>query len=128
MPENKFHAGWETIGDNRCYFRSRWEANFARYLQHCQDNGTIYGWEYEPETFWFNDIKRGVRSYKPDFKRYNTETQWDWIEVKGYMDNRSKTKIKRFKKYYPKEILLVYDEDWFKQYYSVLKNIPGWQE
>ena len=27
----------------------------------------------------------------------------EWIEVKGYLDDKSKLKIKRFKKYYPEE-------------------------
>lgn len=128
MPKNQAYSAWHEIGGKRHYFRSKWEANFARYLQFCKENDHIFDWEYEPETFWFTEIKRGVRSYKPDFKRYNSETQWDWIEVKGYMDSRSLTKIKRFRKYYPKEILLVYDAEWFKDYESILKNIKGYQK
>lgn len=128
LMQYKSAQGWRTIGDKKCYFRSKWEANFARYLECCKQNGAIHDWEYEPQTFWFEGIKRGVCSYKPDFKRYNSETQWDWIEVKGHMDNRSITKIKRFKKYYPKEILLVYDGEWFSDYHNILKRIPGYEE
>ena len=55
-------AGWREIAGRRIYFRSRWEANYARYLQWLKDRGEIVDWEYEPETFWFEKIKRGVRS------------------------------------------------------------------
>ncbi len=53
------------LGDT--YFRSRWERNWARYLNFLVQHGEITGWEYEPKTFWFHKIKRGTRSYKPDF-------------------------------------------------------------
>jgi hypothetical protein len=38
-----------------------------------------------------------------------------WIEAKGYMDAKSKTKIKRFNKYYPNEELrIIKHEDLLK--------------
>lgn len=72
--------------------RSNWEANFARVL-------TVHGikWDFEPRLFSF-PIKRGTKAYMPDF--YLTETD-EWVEVKGWMDDKSRIKIKRFKKYYP---------------------------
>jgi hypothetical protein len=27
----------------------------------------------------------------------------EWVEIKGYLDDKSKIKLKRFKRYYPKE-------------------------
>ena len=52
-----------------------------------------------------------------------------WIEVKGYMDAKSATKIKRFRKYYPGELLEVVEKDWFEdktkkeiEYEEMLKN------
>ncbi len=27
----------------------------------------------------------------------------DWVEIKGYLDDKSKIKLKRFKRYYPDE-------------------------
>ena len=39
-------AGWREIGDKRCYFKSAWEANYARYLQWLKENGRIIDWEY----------------------------------------------------------------------------------
>ena len=110
--------GWATIGGKRNYFRSSWELNFAHYLQFLKEKGEILGWEYEPETFWFENIRRGVRSYVPDFKVTEKNDKIRYYEVKGYMDPKSKTKIKRMAKYYPEIELVVIDED---QYRSIMK-------
>jgi len=77
------------------YFRSSWEANYARVL-----NYQGIKWEYEPKEFSFGDTKRGARVYIPDF--YLLETG-EWMEVKGWLDNKSKDKLIKFRKYYPKE-------------------------
>ena len=45
-------------------------------------------------------LRGGTKGYIPDF--YYPKTQ-DWIEIKGYLDDKSKIKIKRFKRYYPEE-------------------------
>lgn len=74
--------------------RSNWEANFIRIL-----NAYKIKYEFEPTVFAF-PIKRGVKGYTPDFYLPLTN---EWIEIKGYLDPKSKTKIKRFKRYYPKE-------------------------
>ena len=76
-----------------------------QYLDLLQRGGAIRGWEYEPTTFWFNGIKRGVVSYKPDFLITPVEGKAYWQELKGYLDPRSATKIKRFCKNYPDETL-----------------------
>jgi hypothetical protein len=110
------HApGWKIIGEKSIYLRSTWELKYGRYLQFLKERGIIADWLYEPETFWFNEIKRGVRSYLPDFKVILPDGSHYWAEVKGYMDGKSKTKIKRFNKYYPKEELQVIDAKWFKE-------------
>lgn len=103
--------GWHTINDRRFYFKSSWEEIFARYLQFLKENNEIQEWEYEPQTFWFEQIKRGTRSYLPDFKITRLDSTHYWVEVKGYMDSKSHTKIKRFKKYYPQERLIVITEE-----------------
>lgn len=74
--------------------RSSWEANFIRVLN-------IYKikFQFEPTVFSF-PIKRGTKGYTPDFLLTETD---DWIEIKGYLDDKSKVKLKRFKRYYPKE-------------------------
>lgn len=66
----------------------------------------ISSWEYEPDTFWFEKIKRGVRSYTPDFKIVHKDGTVEYHEVKGWMDKKSQTKIKRMAIYHP-EIKLV---------------------
>lgn len=109
------------------YFRSKWEANYARYLNWLQQKGEIESWEYEPVTFWFEAIKRGVRSYKPDFRVKEKGREY-FVEVKGWMDPRSKTKLARMKRYHPSIEVRVVGE---KQYRSI-KNavagiVPGWE-
>ena len=79
--------------DLNCSFRSCWEANMARYWNYIKRP-----WKYEPYEFEFMKIKRGNRYYKPDF--YLTETD-RLVEIKGFLSLSDKTKLKRFKKYYP---------------------------
>lgn len=86
----------------------------------------IKGWEYEPQTFWFEKIKRGTRSYLPDFKVY-AEDGHMWVEVKGYMDAKSKTKIKRFNKFYPDEKLIVIDKKWYTANRPLLATLLAWE-
>jgi len=121
-------SGWRKIGDVEKYYRSAWEANYARYLQFLLEQKKIKKWEHEPLTFWFNEIKRGARSYLPDFRVTNLDDSICWHEVKGYYDDRSKTKIKRFAKYYPKETLILIDSEWFKKNSSkICMIIKGWE-
>src|ERR1700751_1727687 len=63
----------------------------------------ILDWEHEPKTFWFEGIKRGCVSYKPDFRVIELNGSSIWYEVKGYYDTKSITKHKRFAKYFPEE-------------------------
>lgn len=120
-------AEWVEVGGQKFFARSRWEANYARYLQWEKESGTIQNWEHEPQTFWFEKIKRGVRSYLPDFRVTMVDGNIEWHEVKGWMDARSKTKIKRMAKYYPEEVLKIIDGSWFK---DANKKMPliikGW--
>lgn len=120
--------GWREIGGSRIYFRSRWEANYGRYLQWKKERGEIKSWEHEPQTFWFHKIKRGSVTYLPDFKITNIDESHYWVEVKGWYDQRSKTKIKRFKKYYPEEKLILVDAKWFKENSKNMPFvIPDWE-
>lgn len=110
------------------YFRSKWEANFARYLNWMKERGEIYDWKYEPTTFWFERIMRGVRSYKPDFLVKDfAEDEGRYIEVKGWMDAKSKTKLKRMKKYHPKVPIEVFGQKEYKQLQQLGRTIPGWE-
>jgi hypothetical protein len=110
------------------YFRSRWEANWARYLNWMKARGEITGWEYETETFEFSKIKRGSRFYTPDFKVTENSGAIIYHELKGWLDKKSITKLKRMKKYHPSvEVLLVQKREYDavrKQLHSI---IPGWE-
>lgn len=104
------------------YFRSAWEANIARFY-----NFANIKWEYEPRIFVFGAIHKGCVTYTPDF--YLTEKD-RWVEVKGWMDDKSKTKLARFKKYYPDEYakLDIIGEKEYREYQKYSSLIPGWEK
>lgn len=115
------------LGD--IFFRSSWEANYARYLNLLSRMKIVDVWHYEPETFWFEAIRRGTRSYKPDFRVwYKNEKAPVYVEIKGWMDPKSKTKIARFKKYFPQHRLEVVGA---KEYAGISQKwksaIPLWE-
>lgn len=121
-------SGWREIGGIKKYYRSRWEANYARYLQWLKIQGHIEAWEHEPETFWFESIKRGCRSYLPDFKVTEKNGAIVYHEVKGWMDDRSKTKIKRMAKYHPHIKLIIIDSPIYKDIKNKMgRLIDGWE-
>lgn len=89
----------------------------------------IVEWQHEPKTFWFEGIRRGCVSYLPDFKITYNDGSNEWVEVKGYMDAKSRTKIKRFRKYFPEESLRVVDATWYKANAPKLSLIvDGWEK
>lgn len=108
------------INGKEIYFRSKWEANYALYLDFLVRQNQIKSWEYEADTFMFEAIKLGTRSYRPDFKIINNDGTVEYHEVKGYMDSRSKTKLKRMAKYYPEIKLILIDRP---VYSSICKQI-----
>ena len=77
------------------FVRSSWEANVLRWLNHQNRR-----WEFEAKTFYFDEIKRGTRSYTPDIWLIDEGLI---IEVKGYLRPTDKTKVKRLRKYHPEE-------------------------
>jgi hypothetical protein len=102
-PMSKFRGGYKPhLGVS---VRSGWENNVLLWLNH-----EGIKWEYEPEVFYFSEVKRGTKGYTPDIWLPKEKV---WIEVKGYMSSVDKTKIKRFKKYYP---------DQFKKLQAITKN------
>ena len=89
----------------------------------------IKGWEHEPETFWFEGVKRGTRSYLPDFRVTDNNGGVVYHEVKGWMDAASKTKLKRMKKYHPHIKMELIDSKRYAALSRKVKSIvPGWQE
>lgn len=128
--------GWRVIGKQRIFARSRWEANYGRYLEMLRANGDIISWEHEPETFWFTRIKRGCRSYKPDFRvtikskspDLISSTEVEYHEVKGWMYPRAKTALKRMGIYHPTVRVILIDQHRYKALAKTCKNIiPGWE-
>lgn len=128
-PKVTWKQGWRTFGGREIYFRSRWEANYGRYLQWLKENGYIKDWLHEPKTFWFEGIKRGAITYLPDYQVFNLDGSHQWVEVKGWYDARSKTKIKRFRKQFPDEKLVLIDSKWFKSNnQKMCLIIPEWEK
>lgn len=111
------------------YFRSSWEANYARYLNWLMAHGEITGWEFEPKTFEFKAIKRGNRFYTPDFLVRFPDGSHEWHEVKGWMDAASKTRLKRMARYFPEEKVVVVGEKWFRtaSRQGIPNLIPNWE-
>lgn len=104
------------------YFRSSWEANIARVLDY-ED----IEWIYEYKRFYFKDNSSHILSYQPDFylPQFNK-----WIEVKGWFDDKSKIRLKKFKKEYPEENnnLIVIDEKFYYEISSELNyKITYWE-
>lgn len=120
-PYSRTKSGKREDLDN-IFFRSSWESNIARYY-----NYIGVKWEYEPKTFIFETIKRGCVSYTPDFYLVDEDK---WIEVKGWMDDKSKTKLKRFKKYYPEEykkLQLITSKEYNEIKKKMSKFIKNWE-
>lgn len=110
------------------YVRSIWEANWARYLNWLIAQGEIVSWEYEPDTFEFSKIKRGTRFYTPDFKVTNKDGSVEYHEVKGYMDQKSRTKLDRMSRYHPEVKVVLVDEACYRAMARQLKRVlPGWE-
>jgi hypothetical protein len=114
--------------DNR-YFRSSWEANYARYLNWLVSKGSLKSWQYEPKTFVFEAVKRGIRSYTPDFLVVWPDGSTEWHEVKGWLDPKSQTRLARMAKYFPEEKIVIRGERYFHRLNrSALPGlIPNWE-
>lgn len=115
------------LGDT--YFRSSWEANYARYLNLLKARGEILDWAYEWKTFEFEPIKRGSKFYTPDFRVVFPDHHHEWHEVKGWMDQKSRTKLARMARYFPEEVVKVIGVDWFRQAQrgGLDGIVPGWE-
>lgn len=112
-----------TREDLGMFFRSRWEANYARFLNLLVRQGKVASWAYEAHTFVFEAIKRGTRSYTPDFKVTYPDGRVEWHEVKGWLDQKGRTRLERMARYYPSETVVVIGEAWFKS--AVRSGLAG---
>ena len=118
--------GEVTIGGITFFARSTYEANIAAYFEYLKGAGEIIRWEHEPHTFWFEKIRRGTRSYLPDFRITRKDGSQYYVEVKGWMDPKSRTKLKRMAKYYPKVELQLIDHDRYAEIKKASKFIKDW--
>ncbi len=125
--EKEFKMGVRTVGGKDYEFRSSWENNYALYLQMLLEKGIIIKWEYEPEIFVFEGIKRGTKGYLPDFKVTWKDGRVEYHEIKGHMDAKSKVKLKRFAEYFPEIPIRVISTDWFNAMKTEKHKYPGWE-
>lgn len=87
--------------DNQ-HYRSRWEIIVANALHDC---GIEF--RYEPKRFKFSH--KHNETYLPDFYLVKEDA---WVEVKGFMDVRSKKRLVLFEREFPEEkmVLIMADE------------------
>lgn len=115
-------------------FRSKWEANYARYLKYMEAEGRIISWAYEPKrfdfpgknsnSFYIPDFAVLVRFGGPESDDYRTE----YHEVKAYMDGPSKTKLRRMAKYFPDSRVIVIGKESYRQIEDdMCKIISEWE-
>lgn len=127
--KTQFSEGIRRIANTNYFYRSKWEANYARYLQVLKTKGLILDWQFEPDKFYFNNAKgkQAVKAYVPDFKVFYKEGTFEYHEVKGYMDSKAKTKLKRFAEHNPTLNIKIIDKNWFKAFEQLNHPIDGWE-
>ena len=110
------------------YCRSSWEHNVILILRLRQTQGLISEWHYEPDTFRF-PVKRGVLSYTPDFRVHYPDGTSVYQEVKGYMNQRSRTALERMAKFHPEHTIIVIDTQAYRaleiEYAGMFPNWEG---
>ncbi len=120
--------GWRTIGGQRCFFRSTWEANYARFLDMVLAEGQIRSWEHEQEVFWFEGARRRNLAYVPDFRVTGLDGNEVYHEVKGWMDQRSLINISKMAEHFPAVALRVVDKDRYHEIRRLFQwIIEGWE-
>jgi len=108
-------CGWRTVGLVTCFFRSRWEANYARYLEFLKQSGDIISWEHECVVFSFPTKELGCYNYLPDFKVTKKDSTIEYHEVKGWFDERSKLIFKSMEEYYQDVVIVVIDKKYYEK-------------
>lgn len=126
-----FHAkagakGGKRADLNGMFFRSRWEANYARSLNVMKARGDIVDWKFEDTEFEFKGIKRGTRFYRPDFRIVEADREY-FVEVKGVLDSKSVTALTRMAKYYPDVTVLLLDKKRYAELESEFDGLDGWE-
>jgi hypothetical protein len=116
----------DDLGD--MFFRSGWEANYARILNLLKAQGEIYRWEFEPDTFKF-PVETRPFSYTPDFKIWRRKDgNHYYVEVKGWMDPMSQIKDSHMKEFYPYvSILVIKQKEYTRLEADFSPKIEGWE-
>ena len=108
-------------GLNNTYFRSRWEANAAAWLQW---QTIVY--EYEPKRFVFPGIKGRNYSYLPDFF---LPAENRYLEVKGWLTPDDKVRLHRMARWFPEIRIEVIPKAFFQAIcrQRMCRLIPAWE-
>lgn len=101
--------------DLGCYFRSSWEANFARYLNFIQKI-----WLYEPKQF----VLSNGRTYTPDFFVPNENV---YYEIKGAWVGKAKEKTELVIKEHKINLVIVEKGFYEKISKEYSEKIPNWE-
>lgn len=119
--------GWRSFGKQCLWFNSKWEANYARYLEMLTVCDVFVKWFYKPCAF---SIKSKRDEYSPTFKIFRKDGSHFWVEIGDTKtDSNLWKKTLYFKMEYPEETLIFPDRDWFKDNIEMLKGfIPNWED
>lgn len=131
-------SGWRVIGGERQFWRSRSDYRYACYLEWLRVNGHILAWTYEAETFdftqprkvngrWLKGVKHGVTTNKIDFEVIDFTGLYVVVEVKGFMDPKSKTRLRRMGRYYPEVPVELVGPKELRAIAALSSLIPGWE-
>lgn len=100
------------------YCRSKWEANYARYLLWSNKK-----YQYEPKTFIITLYNGTNATYTPDFL-----VEGEWHELKGWENRSDLKKWEFFKEQYPQEKFIFIDRKKYKEIERFHKYIiPNWE-
>lgn len=128
-PHATWKAGWRTVGGKSIYFRSRWEFNYAAYLESLRVSGSVSSWVHEPKAFLLSTPGGRVRGYLPDFQVTLAAGDVQYHEVKGWMDERSREKLVLMSSQHPSAVIVLIDKAWFRKHEKTLsQTIPGWEK
>jgi len=104
---------------NNQFFRSRWEANFARILNY---HGIKWEFENQKHRCYFSE--EGI-TYLPDFYLPDYDL---YVEISGYPSPDKLNRLRLFKKYYPEKTLFhITGIEWKKNFEQYKEYIPTWE-
>lgn len=129
MRYDTISRGTEDVGGKTVSYRSRWEINWAYYLEWLKKNKQIKDWEYEPERYKFyvteGNTKILIGTYLPDFRITNNDGTQYIDEIKGY--KQGMRKIQRMKKHYPEIPVHLIDRTQYNAVKRQVGKMLNWQ-